>query len=76
MKNQSPSQVAIVYRATSKESNVATNTYTVLKARRLKNRFYGHRSSMENRNPENQTLSTHICGHSKIKDKITESNGI
>ena len=57
----------VVYRASVTETNGTTNTYTGLTANRFKDRFYGHRSSMENRNPDNQTtLSTHVWG---LKDR-------
>ena len=57
----------VVYRASVTENNGKTSTYTGLTANRFKDRFYGHRSSMENRNPDNQTtLSTHVWG---LKDR-------
>ena len=51
----------LVYRATVKQDNATTNTYTGLTSNTFKKRFYSHRSSFEKENHKNPTtLSSHI----------------
>ena len=52
---------SVVYRATVCQDNSKVDTYTGLTCNSFKDRFYGHRSTFENRDHPNQTtLSTHV----------------
>ena len=50
----------VVYRATVKQDDNTTETYTGLTRNSFKSRFYGHRRSFQNNNTNQTTLSTHI----------------
>ena len=52
---------SVVYRATVVQDNSKVDTYTGLTCNKFKDRFYGHRSTFENRDhPNPTTLSTHV----------------
>ena len=52
---------SVVYRATVIQDNSKVDTYTGLTCNKFKDRFYGHRSTFENRDhPNPTTLSTHV----------------
>ena len=51
----------VVYKATIVDQDSKVNTYTGLTSNTFKQRFYGHRSTIENKDHENPTtLSTHV----------------
>ena len=63
---------SVVYRAKVADNNGVENTYTGLTSNTFKDRFYGHRSTFQNKDhPNPTTLSTHVWD---LKDKNVDFN--
>ena len=64
-------EASVIYRATVKDENSNTETYTGLTSNTFKKRYYGHNSDINNREKQGTTLSEHIW---KLKDQNLNYN--